>query len=552
MSQWQLERWGGGLLGHAPLLLVIMDGVGLGAQDEGDAVHRAFTPTLDSLAARGWRTLRAHGSAVGMPSEKDMGNSEVGHNALGAGRVFAQGAKLVEQAIEDGRLFAGQVWKDMVEQCRKAQSTLHLMGLLSDGNVHSHESHLHALVREAAACGVQRLRVHMLTDGRDVPEDSALIYVDRLEAVLAEASSSERDYRIASGGGRMVITMDRYNADWGMVERGWKTHVAGEGRMFSSAREAILTLREETGENDQFLPPFVIGEDGKAVGPIVDHDGVIFMNFRGDRAIEMSRAFVEESFHEFVRTPYPNVKFAGMMQYDGDLNLPELYLVEPPAIEQTVSEFLVHHGVRQYAISETQKFGHVTYFWNGNRSGKFDDSLETYTEVPSDLGGFEHRPWMKAAEITDAAVEALTSGAYDFVRLNYPNGDMVGHTGSIPASILSVEATDLCLARLLNAVEKVGGVALITADHGNADDMIQKDKSGAFLRNEEGLFQPKTSHSLNPVPFAVYDPKGKVPHRYRELPHAGLSSVASTMLSLFGLRPPEFYDPSLLILDGME
>ncbi len=551
MSQWKLERWGGGILGDAPLLMVIMDGVGLGSHDEGDAVFRAYTPTLAQLEP-GWTTLRAHGKSVGLPSENDMGNSEVGHNAFGAGRVFAQGAKLVDEAILEGRLFAGEVWQNLISHCLKAGSTLHLLGLLSDGNVHSHERHLYALIRQAAKAGIQQLRVHILTDGRDVPEDSALVYVDRLEAVLAEVSTSHCDYRIASGGGRMVITMDRYNADWSMVEKGWQTHVAGVGRMFASAKEAIQTLRDETGLNDQYLPPFVIGEQGQAVGPIHDHDGVIFFNFRGDRGIEMSRAFEEEDFPYFVREPHPRVMFAGMMQYDGDLQIPQLYLVEPPVIDQTVSEFLVHQGVRQYAISETQKFGHVTYFWNGNRSGKFDDSLETYVEVTSDLGGFDQRPWMKAAEITDRTIEVLKSGAYDFIRLNFPNGDMVGHTGAIPASIMAVETTDLCLARLLKTIKQVGGVALITADHGNADDMIQKDKSGLFLRDEKGEFRPKTSHSLNPVPFAVYDPMGRVPHQFRELASAGLSSVAATLLSLLGFVPPDFYDPSLLLIDGME
>ncbi|TNE43872.1 MAG: 2,3-bisphosphoglycerate-independent phosphoglycerate mutase [Deltaproteobacteria bacterium] len=548
----QLERWGGGLLGKGPLVLVVMDGVGLGRQDEGDAVYRAYTPTLDRLMQNGWIQLKAHGTAVGMPTDDDMGNSEVGHNALGAGRVFAQGARLVEEAIKEGTLFEGETWQTLIAHCKETGGALHLMGLLSDGNVHSHDSHLHALLRRAAKEGVERAFVHMLTDGRDVSDDSALIYVERLEEVLKEVSTEGRDYRIASGGGRMVITMDRYNADWEMVEKGWKTHVKGEGRYFSSAQEAIETLREETGANDQHLPPFVIGENDKPVGPVQDGDGVIFFNFRGDRAIEITRAFEEEDFSYFERDPKPNVLFAGMMQYDGDLQLPKHFLVDPPAIQNTLSEYLVHQDVRQFAISETQKYGHVTYFWNGNRSGKFDESLETYVEVPSDRGGFDERPWMKAAEITDRTIEALRSNRYDFLRLNYPNGDMVGHTGSIPAAILAVETTDLCLQRLLDVVEEMGGIALITADHGNADDMIQTNKSGAFLKDAQGKYRPKTSHSLNPVPFAVYDPKGQVPHVFRNLEEPGLSSVAATVMSLLGFVPPEAYDPSLLRLEGMD
>lgn len=549
-EEWTLHRWGGGILGKAPLVLVIMDGVGLGARDEGDAVYRAYTPTLDRLEQQGWIALQAHGTAVGMPTDGDMGNSEVGHNALGAGRVFAQGARLVDEAIADNSLFEGESWQEMIAHCRENDGALHLIGLLSDGNVHSHEDHLHALIKRAAHDGIARLFVHILTDGRDVAEDSALIYVERLETLLSEVGSTdERTYRIASGGGRMVITMDRYGADWEMVEKGWNTHVHGQGRSFASAHEAIETLREETGLNDQHLPPFVIAENGKPVGAMADGDGVIFFNFRGDRAIEITRAFEEDDFSPFDRGQRPHVLFAGMMQYDGDLQRPRHFLVQPPALHRTVSEYLVKQGVRQYAISETQKFGHVTYFWNGNRSGKFSDVLETYEEVPSERGGFDERPWMKAAEITDRTIAALRSGSYDFLRLNYANGDMVGHTGSIQASILAVETVDLCLERLLRVVEELGGVALITADHGNADDMLLRDKSGTFARNERGRLRPKTSHSLNPVPFAVYDPAGRIPHRFRELDNPGLSAVAATILLILDFVPPKDYDPSLLCLE---
>lgn len=550
---WTLRRWGGGIFGKVPLLLVIMDGVGLGRQDQGDAVFLAHTPTLDRLQQQGWMTLRAHGKAVGMPSDSDMGNSEVGHNALGAGRVFAQGARLVDEAIASGALFQGHVWKSLLDYCQRGGGALHLIGLLSDGNVHSHELHLHALIRQAALEGIRKLFVHILTDGRDVAENSALLYVERLEALLADISATEgRVYKIASGGGRMVVTMDRYEAEWAMVERGWQTHVRGQGRLFSSARVAIETLHTESGQGDQYLPPFVIGENNRPVGPVQDGDGVIFFNFRGDRAIEISRAFEDEHFPYFDRGTRPKVMYVGMMQYDGDLQLPQHYLVSPPAIARTVSEYLVHQNVRQFAISETQKFGHVTYFWNGNRSGKFDETLETYAEIKSDLGGFDQRPWMKAADITDATIEALYSGRYDFLRLNFPNGDMVGHTGSIPASIIAVETTDLCLTRLLKAVDKIGGVALITADHGNADDMIQTDSQGNLRKDSQGQWLPKTSHSLNPVPFAVYDPGNHIPHQFRSLGRPGLSSVAATILSVLGWIPPEDYDPALLTLEGMD
>ena len=412
---------------RGPVVLVIMDGVGFGKYKEGDAVAAAMTKNLDKLfSVSPWTKLKAHGLAVGLPSDADMGNSEVGHNAMGAGRVFAQGAKLVSNAISSGDMFKGATWQKLVENVKKNDSTLHFIGLLSDGNVHSHIDHLKAMVAEAKKEGVKKVRVHALLDGRDVGEVSALDYFDPFAAYLAELSADGTfDARIASGGGRMVITMDRYNADWDMVRKGWETHVLGEGRQFGSAHEAIETLRNETGAIDQDLPPFVIAENGKPVGTINDGDSVILFNFRGDRAIELSRAFDEADFKEFDRKRYPKVEYAGMMEYDGDLHIPHQYLVSPPAIDRVMAEYLCASGVRQFSISETQKFGHVTYFFNGNRSGMFDSSLEEYVEIPSDKVPFEERPWMKCAEITDRVIAEIESGKWDFIKLNYPNGDMV-------------------------------------------------------------------------------------------------------------------------------
>ncbi|MBI4701930.1 MAG: 2,3-bisphosphoglycerate-independent phosphoglycerate mutase, partial [Deltaproteobacteria bacterium] len=358
-----------------PVMLCIMDGVGLGPRDEGNAVHLARKPTLDALLETCPATvLRAHGTAVGLPSDEDMGNSEVGHNALGAGRVFDQGSKLVGKAIASGGIFRGEVWRAIVERVAGRGTALHFIGLLSDGNVHSHIDQLFALIRRAAAEGIEHCFVHPLLDGRDVPKTSALEYIEPLEALLAEISAQPgRCFRIASGGGRMLVTMDRYNANWSVVERGYNAHVHGRGRRFRSAREAIETYRaEQPGLDDQNQPEFVIVEDGRPVGPIRDGDAVVFFNFRGDRAIELSRAFDEEDFAEFDRGTRPDVLYAGMMQYDGDLEIPKRYLVEPPAIERTVGEYLARSGVPQFATSETQKYGHVTYFWNGNRGGKFD------------------------------------------------------------------------------------------------------------------------------------------------------------------------------------
>ncbi|MCX6998645.1 MAG: 2,3-bisphosphoglycerate-independent phosphoglycerate mutase [Kiritimatiellaeota bacterium] len=536
-----------------PVVLVIMDGMGIGKYPEGDYVRAANTPHLDWLRAHTVHTqLKAHGQAVGMPSDEDMGNSEIGHNAIGCGRVFDQGASLVNQAIASRALFAGAAWQELVGNVREHGSTLHFLGLFSDGNVHSHINHLEALLREAQAAGVRRARIHILLDGRDVPPTSALVYVDRFEAFLKELNAGGAvDYAIASGGGRMQITMDRYEADWGMVARGWAAHVRGEGPCFATARAAIETLRQQKpGVIDQDLPPFVIARDGRPVGPIVAGDSVIFFNFRGDRAIEISRAFEDEAFDKFDRGPRLAVQYAGMMQYDGDLAIPKKYLVAPPGIVRTVGEYLAHSGVRQLAISETQKFGHVTYFFNGNRSGKFDERLEDYVEVRSDRVPFEQRPWMKAGEVTDKLVAAILRrrNKYRFVRVNYANGDMVGHTGVYPAVQIAVETVDLCLGRVMQAVAAAGGILVVSADHGNADDMYEHDKkTGATVCDPAtGQPKPKTSHSLNPVPAYFYDPAGVAGLRLAAQRGLGISSLAATCLQLLGFIPPADYDPSVV------
>lgn len=526
-----------------PVVVVVMDGVGLGPDYAGNAVKAAYKPTLDGLMASSvWTRLNAHGTAVGMPSDADMGNSEVGHNALGAGRVFDQGAKLVQEAIEHGQLWNGKGWQEIIANCLTKKSTLHLMGLLSDGNVHSHINHVKAMVAEAKKRGVNKVAIHALIDGRDVGETSALDYTEPFEAWL---TSVDPNYGIASGGGRMQITMDRYEADWSMVERGWKFHVLAEGRQFPTASAAIKVFRtEKTGVIDQDLPGFVVAREGKPFAPIVDDDSVVFFNFRGDRAVEISKAFVGQVPFERVRTP--QVCFAGMMTYDGDTNLPPRILVTPPLIDRTLGEYLVASGVRQLACSETQKFGHVTYFWNGNRSGYLDQSLESYIEVPSDRISFDQRPWMKAAEITDAVISGLQAKPYGFARLNYANGDMVGHTGNFDATRLAVEVVDLALARLLPAIKALGGVAIVTADHGNADEMYEFDKKGG-VKIENNRPKSKTSHTLNQVPAIIYDPQFTGEYRLdASVAKPGLANVAATALFLMGYQAPEGYERSFL------
>ena len=518
-----------------PIVLVIMDGVGKGDGGSGDAVAQANTPTLDRLLATCPHTyLKAHGSAVGLPSDEDMGNSEVGHNALGCGQVYSQGAKLVGESIENGALFASKTWLDLVANAKEGKA-MHFMGLLSDGNVHSNIHHLIALLKQAKASGVKKAYCHILLDGRDVPATSAHEYIAMLEEVLAELTGDGYDYAIASGGGRMQITMDRYEANWGMVELGWRTHVQGLGRQFASAQEAVETFRAETGCIDQDLPAFVVARNGEPVAKIENGDSVILFNFRGDRAQEISLAFDRKDFDKFDRPGYTGVKFAGMLQYDGDLNIPENYLVQPPVITNTLTEVLCEAKISEYACSETQKYGHVTYFWNGNKSEKFSEELETFNEIPSDKVSFDERPWMKAAEVTDDVIAALKSGKYDFIRCNYPNGDMVGHTGNLDATIVGVEAVDLGLARVLKAADEVGATVLITADHGNADEMLEKDKKGNVA--------VRTAHSLNRVPFIIYDTEREFVIKGGEY---GLANVAPTVATIFGLTAPDCWEDSMI------
>ena len=517
-----------------PIVLVIMDGVGKGDGGAGDAVVQAKTPTLDRLLSACPHTyLKAHGTAVGLPSDEDMGNSEVGHNALGCGQVYAQGAKLVDESISSGKLYEADSWKALIANAQ-AGHALHFMGLLSDGNVHSNIAHLIALLRKAKAEGVRKCYCHILLDGRDVPATSALEYVGQLEDVLSQLREPGFDYAIASGGGRMQVTMDRYEANWAMVELGWKTHVQGQGRQFASAKEAIEVYRAESGVIDQDLPAFVIARNGEPVAKIANGDSVILFNFRGDRAQEISLAFDRKDFDKFDRGDYTGVLFAGMLQYDGDLNIPENYLVQPPVITNTLTEVLCEAGIHEYAVSETQKYGHVTYFWNGNRSGKVCEALEVYEEIPSDVIPFEQAPAMKSKEITEKMLSAMASGKFQFLRCNYPNGDMVGHTGVMEAVVYAMECVDSGLAAILEAADQYGYTVLITADHGNADQMTETKKGKTSVR---------TAHSLNPVPFIIYDKDTKWTIKDGAF---GLANVAPTVVSMLGLTAPGCWEESMV------
>ncbi|CAM8964695.1 hypothetical protein QQ045_004739 [Rhodiola kirilowii] len=532
------------------IALIVLDGWGEASPDQYNCIHVAETPTMDALKQGNpdyWRLVRAHGTAVGLPSEDDMGNSEVGHNALGAGRIFAQGAKLVDAALASGKIYDGEGFNYIKESFET--NTLHLIGLLSDGGVHSRLDQVQLLLKGASERGAKRIRVHFLTDGRDVLDGSSIEFVETLEQDLAQLRKQGVDARVASGGGRMYVTMDRYENDWSVVKRGWDAQVLGEAPYkFTNALEAVKKLKAD-GHNDQYMPPFVIvDENEKPVGPIVDGDAVVTFNFRADRMTMLAKALEWEKFDSFDRVRFPKIRYCGMLQYDGELKLPNKYLVSPPEIERTSGEYLVHNGIRTFACSETVKFGHVTFFWNGNRSGYFNSELEEYVEIPSDSGiTFNVQPKMKALEIGETARDAILSGKFDQVRVNIPNGDMVGHTGDIEATVVACKAADEAVKMILDAIEQVGGIYVVTADHGNAEDMVKRNKTGQPLLDKSGKIQILTSHTLQPVPIAIGGPGLAPGVRFRkDVPDGGLANVAATVMNLHGFEAPSDYEPTLV------
>jgi 2,3-bisphosphoglycerate-independent phosphoglycerate mutase len=534
-------------------LLIVLDGFGLGTVPEWDAIRAARTPTFSHLFTDLPHTrLATHGPYVGLPADKDLGGSEVGHLTMGAGRILDQGPTRINRAIADGRFFRSPALVELVEHCARRGTALHLLGLLSDGNIHSHIDHFIAIIRHAHERGVRRLYVHALLDGRDTGVQSALTYVDRMEEVLAEVNGhGDRDYRIASGGGRETITMDR-DGNWDKVRLGWEAHVHGAAPdHFGSAREAVETFRaREKGIVDQDLPPFVVVADGRPVGPMGDGDAVIMVNFRGDRAIQITRAFVEDGFREFDRGRVPDVLYAGMMVYDEDADLPPRRIMGPSQVADPFGKRILELGHRQFRLAETQKFAHVTFFFNGGYRQPLDPKMEEYLLIPSDKGiRFDARPQMKAPEIAAKACELIRARQHRFGLINFANTDMVGHTGNFKAAVAATEAVDAALGRIVEALREVGGTALITADHGNADEMM--------VRNAKGEVEVSTKHSLNRVPAIVYDPAYDGAYVLRRPEEGqsvadtpGLSHVTATNFVLMGEKIPEGLAPPLMVPAG--
>lgn len=524
-----------------PVLLIVLDGWGLGDGGPSDAIAQAKTPHFDFLWHNYARTqLCTHGHHVGLPAKKDLGGSEVGHLTMGAGQILDQGPTRINNAIKDGLFFESDAIKIAFSRSQ-AQGTLHLVGLLSDGNIHAHIDHFVAMVEHAHRLGVARLRLHVLLDGRDVPIQTAHLYVERMQQLFAQWQGV--DYAFASGVGRERMTMDR-DQDWSKVGLGWHLMVNGQAeQQCTNPLEAIAQFRAQDPDLiDQDMPSFVVVDDyGEPIGRILDGDTVVMMNFRADRAIEITEAFCVDDFDGFKRGHRPDVFFAGMMVYDEDRNLPEQQLMASTKVPEPFGKRILEAGLKQFRLTETQKFPHVTFFFNGGYRKPLDASMEDYILIPSDKGiSFADKPEMKAAEIAQICVSLIEKGEHDFGLINFANADMVGHCGNMDAAILAVEAVDSALKVITDVLKAVGGAALITADHGNADAMIHYASSGA---------EPSTKHSINPVPCVLFDPSytGEyILHQEIQGDIAGLANIAATLFEMLGLDVPKDLERSLV------
>ncbi|MBT5485725.1 MAG: 2,3-bisphosphoglycerate-independent phosphoglycerate mutase [Deltaproteobacteria bacterium] len=531
--------------GRGPLIHVVLDGWGVGAADETNAVNRANLPVISRLI-RGcpYTQLWTHGKYVGLPNEKDMGGSEVGHMTMGAGMVMEQGPTLIQNLLQSGEFFENPVLSRIIQNCVEHDTPLHLLGLLSNGNIHSHVDHTEAIIRHAFQSGIRRCYLHALLDGRDTGVQSALDFTEPFEKLFSELKGQRPgiDYAFASGGGREVITMDRDN-NWKKIETGWRIHVQGQSEnQFPSIRDAIEYFRKQNPEIiDQDIPGFVIIRNGEAVSRIEDQHALIFTNFRGDRATQFSRAFLADEFPYFERYRCPEVLFAGMTQYDQDNQIPPDYLVGTPVVEEPFGKRILELGLKQFRLSETQKFAHVTFFYNGGYREPLDPLKENYHFIASDkIPSFAERPAMKASGISKKAVEFINSGEYQYGLINFANADMVGHTGDFQATVRAVEAVDSALDNIVRAIDAVNGLLVITADHGNADEML--------ISNQNGTLEISAKHSLNPVPFLIYDPLYNGDYRLKPFGQEynnNLSNIAATNFLLLGQAVPDDLAPSL-------
>jgi 2,3-bisphosphoglycerate-independent phosphoglycerate mutase len=497
------------------LALVILDGWGLAADGPGNAVSQASTPVFDQLWQRYPRTtLSASGRDVGLP-DGQMGNSEVGHLNLGAGAIVKQDLARIDDAVADGTLFENEVLLAACDAARRSpRGRLHLIGLVSDGGVHSGWTHIEALIELAAREGVPDVVVHAFTDGRDTLPTSAAAYIDELERWLRHAG------RIGTVSGR-YYAMDR-DRHWERIKLAYDAIVHGEGLRAPSAGSAVAEAYAR-GETDEFIRPTVIGDyDG-----VADGDVAIHFNFRPDRARELVMALGERDFEEFERGDAPEIELTTLTAYRADWTYPVAFPPSEPAT--TLAEVIAERGERQLHVAETEKYAHVTYFFNGGREAEWEGEERALVDSPRDVPTYDHRPQMSAEAAAEAFTSRWSEGGYRFGIINFANPDMVGHTGSIPAAVAAIEAVDRYLGEVVSTVHESGGACMVTADHGNAEQMLEPDGS------------PNTAHSLNPVPFVVTVP-------VLELAEGGvLADVAPTALGLLGIeQPPEMTGRSLV------
>lgn len=493
---------------NAPVALIIMDGWGVGdPSSKTNAVNIANTPVIDGLTAKyPHAQLFCSGEAVGLP-DGQMGNSEVGHTNIGAGRIVYQELTRITKAIREGSFFKNPVFLDIINTVKKNNGALHLMGLLSDGGVHSHNTHLYALVQLAKQEGLSEVYVHAFLDGRDVPPSSAADYLEELEAKLKEIGVG----KVATISGR-YYAMDR-DKRWDRVQKAYDAIALGEGVKQATSAAAIKNSYEED-KTDEFVIPVVVGN----YAGMTNNDGAIFFNFRPDRARELTHAFVDTTFDGFARKEDLKVPFGIMTQYEKGINAEIAY--KPEDLANTLGEYVSKLGCTQLRIAETEKYAHVTFFFNGGVEQPYPGEDRILVPSPK-VATYDLQPEMSAVEVTDKVVEAILSKKYDFIILNYANGDMVGHTGVIEAAVKAVETVDTCVGRFVDAIKQVGGSVCITADHGNAEKMVDEETK-----------EPFTAHTTNPVPFIVVSDKVK------KVEDGSLCDIAPTLLKMAGLDIP--------------
>lgn len=510
--------------GNKQYILMIMDGVGLNDESKGNAFKLANTPNLDKLIAKYPNTyIATSGMAVGLP-EGQMGNSEVGHTNIGAGRIVYQDLTRITKEINDGDFFKNEEFLNAIENVKNNNSSLHLMGLLSDGGVHSHNSHLYALLKLAKEQGIENVYIHVFLDGRDTPPTSAIEYLKELEEKIKEIGVG----KIATLAGR-YYAMDR-DKRWDREKLAYDAMVNGIGNKFKTVQKAVENSYEAQ-EFDEFVKPIVItDEEGNEIAKIKDKDSVIFFNFRPDRARQIVRVITEPDFSEFETVKMNNLYFVTMTEYDETLNHVHV-AYKPQALKNTLGEVLSNRGYTQVRCAETEKYAHVTFFFNGGEEKQYKGEDRILVASPK-VATYDLKPEMSAYEVTDKIIDAIESKKYDVIIMNYANGDMVGHTGIIEKAIEAVEALDTCVGKVISKLEEVGGEALITADHGNCEYMLD-------LKTGEAI----TSHSTFDVPLIV------VSDRVKSLKNGRLCDLAPTLLALMGEeKPSEMTGESLVEL----